>query len=192
MILESILTTGNLDGSTHIAPLGLHVADQDLIVAPFRPSRTLDNLLRTRVAVVNWSTDVRLFAGPVTGRHDFALLPARVVAGQRLAASQTHAEVAVIDLVEDSERPRLRCRIVHEEQHAPFRGLVRAQAAVVEAAILATRLHLLPRDKIERELTYLQIAIDKTAGPAEREAWDWLCDHFARWRGGVADDRSGP
>ena len=36
------------------------------------------------------------------------------------------------------------------------------------------RLHLLPREKIEAELIYLQIAIDKTAGERELEAWGWL------------------
>jgi hypothetical protein len=50
----------------------------------------------------------------------------------------------------------------------------RARAAVLEAAILATRLDMLPREKIESELAYLQIAIDKTAGEAEREAWDMV------------------
>jgi hypothetical protein len=47
----------------------------------------------------------------------------------------------------------------------------RARAAVLEAAILATRLHMLPPEKIEREIDYLKIAIDKTAGDAERRAW---------------------
>ena len=35
-------------------------------------------------------------------------------------------------------------------------------------------LGMLPRDKVETEMDYLQIAIDKTAGPLEQEAWDWL------------------
>jgi uncharacterized protein len=37
-----------------------------------------------------------------------------------------------------------------------------------------SRLHLLPRDKIEREIAYLEIAVSKTAGEREREAWGWL------------------
>ena len=36
------------------------------------------------------------------------------------------------------------------------------------------RLHMLPPEKVEREIGYLQIAIDKTAGPRERQAWGWL------------------
>ena len=45
---------------------------------------------------------------------------------------------------------------------------------MIEAAILVSRLHLLPRDKVEREWAYLEIAVGKTAGDREREAWGWL------------------
>ena len=72
--------------------------------------------------------------------------------------------------------------------HAPFKGFNRAQAAVIEAAILASRLHMLPREKIERELGYLQIAVEKTAGPREHEAWRLLVEkiedyfkHAPKW-----------
>ena len=58
----------------------------------------------------------------------------------------------------------------HEANHRPFRGMNRARAAVLEGAILVSRLGMLPPDKVDREIAYLQIAIDKTAGPAELEA----------------------
>ena len=77
---------------------------------------------------------------------------------------------------EDEQRPRFHCRVVHAASHAPFQGFNRAQAAVIEAAILASRLHMLPREKIERELGYLQIAVEKTAGPREHEAWRLLVE----------------
>ena len=47
---------------------------------------------------------------------------------------------------------------------------------MLEAAILVSRLHLLPWEKIDAEVKYLTIAIEKTAGPAEREAWGWLME----------------
>ncbi|HEY5065532.1 MAG TPA: hypothetical protein VIJ04_12015 [Xanthobacteraceae bacterium] len=43
--------------------------------------------------------------------------------------------------------------------HAPLKGFNRAQAAVIEAAILVSRLRLLLREKIEREMHYLEIAV---------------------------------
>ena len=62
------------------------------------------------------------------------------------------------------------------EQHAPFLGLNRAKAAVLELCILVSRLDFLPCDKIEREIDYLKIALDKTAGSDELEAWGWLME----------------
>jgi len=60
----------------------------------------------------------------------------------------------------------------------------RSRAAVLEAAILATRLNMLPREKIESELAYLAIAVEKTAGAAEREAWETVTDRiYAHLRG---------
>jgi hypothetical protein len=47
---------------------------------------------------------------------------------------------------------------------------------VLELAILVSRLSMLPREKIEAEITYLSIAIEKTASPDEREAWGWLME----------------
>jgi hypothetical protein len=60
--------------------------------------------------------------------------------------------------------------------HAPFRGLNRAKAAVLEAAILVSRLSMLPREKVDNEIAFLSISVEKTAGPEEREAWDWLME----------------
>jgi len=57
---------------------------------------------------------------------------------------------------------------------------------VLELAVLSTRLGMLPREKIEAELRYLQIAIDKTAGARELEAWEWLMERVDAWRRGEA------
>jgi uncharacterized protein len=93
-----------------------------------------------------------------------------------LEAALAHEELELLEVGDDPQRPRLLCRTVHEATHAPFRGFNRAQSAVVEAAILASRLSMLPREKIERELAYLTIGLEKTAGPREREAWSWLME----------------
>jgi hypothetical protein len=184
-IRESIVTTLNQDGTAHIAPLGVILEPPFLVLAPFQPSTTQDNLRRHPAACINYVTDVRVFAGCISGRRrDWPVRPAERIRGHRLEAALAHAEVEVALLVEDEERPRFRCREVHEASHAPFHGLNRAQAAVVEAAILVSRLHFLPMEKIDREIAYLEIAIDKTAGPDEREAWGWLMDAIAAYRAG--------
>jgi len=180
MIRETVVTTISADGRPHLAPLGLIAADADWVLAPFHPSTTLDNLRAVPQAVANYTDDVRIIAGCLTGRRDWPLVPADRVRPPRLAATLAHAELQVIDVTEDGQRPRFRCRVLHHAMHAPFAGFNRAQAAVVEAAILVSRLHMLPREKVDREIAYLAIAVEKTAGPEEREAWEWLMQAVGR------------
>jgi hypothetical protein len=175
MIREVIVTTIGATGETHLAPLGLIESGGEWIIAPFRPSTTLDNLKAVPFAVANHTDDPLLFAGLVTGRKNFPLVPTKGPV-PRLAGALAHAELGVARIEEDQERPRFFCKILHRGQHAPFEGFNRARNAILEAAILITRLHLLPREKVDREIAYLAIAIEKTAGEREREAWSWLME----------------
>ena len=176
IIRECIVTTLSEEGRVHIAPLGLIAEEGGWIIASFRPSATLDNLRSNPHAVANFTDDVLVFAGCLTGRKDWPTRPSTHVPGAVLEGTLAHAELAVAYVQEDEQRPRFHCRVVHEASHAPFKGFNRAQAAVIEAAILASRVHMLPREKIERELGYLQIAVEKTAGPREHEAWRLLVE----------------
>jgi uncharacterized protein len=183
MIRETVITSRAADGRVHVAPMGVTVLDDGYLIQPFRPSRTLDYVLETRCAALNFSDDVRIFAGCISGRkRDWPTLPATRLPTVRLDGALAHEEIEVERIEEDPVRPRLYCRAVHAETHAPFRGFNRAQAAVVEAAILVSRLHMLPPEKIDQEIAYLQIAITKTAGPAEEEAWRWMLEAIAAFR----------
>ncbi len=173
-ILESIVTTRGEDDTPHIAPMGVHREERHLLLKPFRPSRTLENLQHHGVAVVNRPDDVRVFAGCLTDRKDWPVTSADVIECPRLTSCLSHAEVEVVGFEDDDLRPTFRCKIVHEVAHAPFQGYNRAQAAVIELAILTSRLDRLPEDKLRREIDYLNIAIGKTAGDREQQAWDWL------------------
>ena len=174
MIRETIITTQDSEGRVHIAPMGVHDLGDELLIMPFRPSTTLDNLLESRCAVVNYTDDVRIFAGCLTGRRQWPLLDAEQIRGKRLANALAHAELKLTRIDENQQRPRLYCSVLHEVNHAPFRGFNRAQSSVLEAAILVSRLKFLPWEKIRTEIDYLRIGVEKTAGPAEQEAWEWL------------------
>jgi hypothetical protein len=186
MIRESIITTLSAAGVLHIAPMGVIWREGSPVLAPFRPSRTLDNLRENPCAVINHTDDVRLFAGCLTGRRDWPVGPAEKIRGAVIAGALSHQEIEVDSVEDDPVRPRFRCRVVHEAAHRSFLGFNRAQAAVIEGAILISRLELLPADKIDREMAYLAIAIEKTAGPVEREAWTWLEERLAGFRAAVA------
>lgn len=182
-IRETILTTINKAGNVHIAPLGIIQERDGWVIAPFRPSTTLDNLAEVPFAVANYTDDVRIFAGCLTGRKEWLTMPIPDCAVPRIEAALAHSVLTVVNFTDDGIRPRFFCQIISEEMHAPFTGMNRAKAAVLELAILVSRLRMLPRDKIEAEIAYLNISIEKTAGPAEREAWGWLMErveaHFA-------------
>lgn len=183
-IFEAVVSTAAPDGRPNISPLGVRwQPDGGVLLMPFAPSTTLDNILATRAAVLNLSTDVRVIAGCVTGRKDWPLVEVPGVPGvanRRLADTLRHVALELVEVTERvqeaTRRPVLRLRALHDVSHAPWPGFKRAQAAVLEGAVLISRLHLLPRAKVEAEMAYLQIAIDKTADAAEREAWGWLQD----------------
>ncbi len=189
LILETIVTTVSPEGALHLVPFGLIREDlgpEDLgpedsgyVLAPFRPSPTIDNLEASPFFAASSPRDIRVIAGAVTGRRDWPTEPCATIPGRRLADSFGHAEFEVLAVTEDAQRPRYRGRIRHMSAHAPFIGYNRAQAAVLEAAVLSTRLHMLEPGKVLSELTYLAIAIAKTAGPREREAWGWIEDKVA-------------
>jgi uncharacterized protein len=181
-IVETIVTTKNAKGEVHIAPLGLIAEGVNWVMAPFRPSRTLDNLREVPFAVASHTDDVRVFAGSLTGRKDWATRSAEKVDGAVLENAVSHWELAVDRVTEDDLRPRFSCRLVHAASHRPWGGFNRAQAAVLECAVLVSRLKMLPVDKIEAELKYLEIAVSKTAGEREQEAWGWLMERIAAWR----------
>lgn len=173
-IHEVVLITRDADGSPHIAPMGLRQRGEQCLIAPFRPSRTLDNLSRECTASINTTDDVRVYAGCLSGHHDWPVRPCQKVDGFYLADALSHREIEVERVVDEEVRPKLYCRVLHEVNHRPFQGYNRAQAAVLELAILVSRLQMLPRDKVEQEIAYLRIAIDKTAGEQELTAWQWL------------------
>lgn len=182
VIFETVISTLAADGTPHVAPMGIRYRDGEVILMPFKPSTTFANVVASGHAVLNILTDTRVFAGSVTGRRSWPVWPAERIPGVRLACALSHVELALAELQDDAQRPVLRMARVFEVTHAPYIGLNRAQAAVIEGAVLVSRLDMLPTAKVDAEMRYLQIAIDKTAAAGEHEAWGWLTEAVARHR----------
>jgi len=176
MIYETIVSSVNAEGVAHVTPFGIRMQDGLVVIAPFKPSTTLSNILATGHAVVNLTDDVRVFAAALAVKPVANLTPATKINGVRLTEVLAHKELKLVKFEDDDVRPQLFLEIVHEVQHQPFQGFNRAQAAVIELAVLVSRLKRLPLEKICQEIDYLTIAIDKTAGPRELEAWGWLIE----------------
>lgn len=188
MIYETIITSVNMQGDVHTTPFGIRMQDDMVIIAPYRPSVTLENILATGHAVLNLTDDVRVFAGALTRREAWSLVPAEKITGFRLADTLVHKELKLVKVENDQIRPQLFLEVVYEMQHLPFQGFNRAQAAVIELAVLVSRLKRLPLEKISQEMAYLAIAIEKTAGPRELEAWGWLVEAVDNHRAALDDE----
>ena len=185
-INEIILITECEDGSPYIAPFGILERDGLILIAPFRPSTSLDNLLSGRRATINTTDDVRIFAGALTGKRSW-LVEDRAGA-LILETTLTYKSLKLEKVEDDIQRPKLYFSVLKEEMLRPFQGYNRAQAAVVELCVLVSRLNMLPIEKITAELEYLRIAIEKTAGANEQEAWGWLVEAIENHRALVLGD----
>ena len=179
MIHEVIVTTINKDKKVHIAPMGVKILQSDskklVQISPFKPSQTLNNILETKIATVNYIDNVKVFSGIVTGeKKDWELEVSDEKCAPHLQNTNTHMNVKVSEDHDDPVRPRIVCEVINEQIHRPFLGFNRAQFSVIELAVLSTRLGRIDDNKIRNEMKYLKIGIDKTAGKNEKEAWEWI------------------
>lgn len=174
MIYEAVVSTRDRHGTAHFTPMGYRIDGDTVTLAPFVPSTTLENLRRESFAVINVTDDVSVIAGCLTGRRTWPAVATNHVPGFRLAEVLAHRELSVTQFDDDPVRPTFRLETVAAQSHQASLGFNRAQAAVLEAAILFTRLDWLEPAKVAREMAYLQIAVEKTAGPRELTAWQWI------------------
>ena len=177
MIIETIVTSMAADGSINYAPMGVEWGEEIIVLKPFLETTTFRNLRESRAAVVNLTDDVMLFAQGAISSPQFPWRPAAVVRGAVLEAACSWREIEVASIDDAPPRSRIEGRVVHTGLTREFLGFNRARHAVLEAAILATRTHLIPAEQIREEYARLQVVVDKTAGPREREAMAFLTDY---------------
>jgi len=170
VILETIVTTRDTGGAINFAPMGVEWGDEIIVLKPFLETSTFRNVSASRQAVVNLTDDVMLFAQGAISSPQFPWEPASVVQGAVLQAACSWREIEVLTIDATPPRSRIEARVVHRGVSREFLGFNRARHAVLEAAILATRTHLIPADQIRDEFARLQVIVEKTAGPREHEA----------------------
>jgi len=177
MIVESIVTSMDLGGRVNFAPMGVEWGDEIIVLKPFLETTTFRQVSQTRVAVVNLTDDAMLFAQGAISSPQFPWTPASTVRGAVLDAACSWRELEITAVDDTPPRSRIEARVVHRGIRREFIGFNRARHAVLEAAILATRTHLIPIEEIRQEYARLQIVVDKTAGPREREAMALLAEY---------------
>ena len=180
VILEGIVTTINDDGTPHVTPMG-PLVDRELTqftLRPFRTATTYKNLKRTGECVFHVTDDVELLARAAVDRLESApaMFPARTVQGFVLTDACRWFALRVRTLDDREERTTIECDVVDRGSLRDFFGFNRAKHAVVEAAILATRISRLPAEEIRAEFQRLAVIVNKTAGDQEHRAFQFLAD----------------
>ncbi len=188
MILEGIVTTISAEGVLNIAPMGPRVGtDMDrFVLRPFRTAQTYQNLRSHGEGVLHVTDDVLLLARAAVGRLDPVppVEGAERVRGYVLCDACRYYEFRVTAIDDRDERVTIEAQTVHSGRRRDFFGFNRAKHAVVEAAILATRIGLVPADEIAQEYRRLAVLVQKTGGPVEDEAFRFLSAYVEQARQG--------
>ena len=192
-IIEGIMTTVSHDQAdlpmrerVNIAPMGPIVTDamDRFVLRPFNTSTTYRNLKATGQGVFHVTDDVLLLARAAIGRvdpgDDVPTQSAKHVNGLVLSGACRYYELRVVELDDRDERTTIVAETVARDTLRPFIGLNRAMHAVVEAAILATRLHLTGAEPVLAEFDRLDVLVAKTGSARERQAMTELRQHVER------------
>jgi uncharacterized protein len=182
MIIESIVTTTNPDGTANISPMGpVFGNERDMFeLRPYAGSQTLDNLRQRKEGVVHIVDDALLFVRALTNRWE-ARPPmhlATAVSAPMLKEYLRAIEFRVRFLDDSSHRASVQCEIVEQHIGKPPRGICRGLNAVIEACILVSRVEFLPAAQIDLQLPGLQKIVDKTGSPCDIKAMELLLNHY--------------
>lgn len=176
VILEAILGVSDIYDQTRFAPMGATVADEGapdrVLIRPFSSSKTGSLLLQKGCGVLNFTDDVFLFV--LTALTD--INPAACAAV--LDNVCYWWEITVDGVTKDgvADRWDIECRVVAKNTVRMFSSFNRGKHAVLEAAILASRVSLIyePRAHLTESIKELEKIVIKTGGERELEAFDLI------------------
>ena len=180
MITETIVTTLNEEGEANFAPMGVTIGEGEILIRPYKESATYRNLLATRDAVVNLTDNALLFAQGAVSSPQFPAFPADLVHGLVLKDACSYYECSVREADTAHERANFYCRVLKKAVLRDFVGFNRAKNAIIEAAILATRVRFLGVEHILQEYRRFSEIVKKTGGEQETRAMQYLQEYVER------------
>lgn len=181
MIIEGLITCVVTDQSPpHVAALG-PVVDQALTHWTLRPfqSSKIFSLLRQHSRCVFHTLDdalpvVQLVLG-LTPDLSYRQLPSGVWVIEQ-ACHWYELKIEAWDV--SAPRSEAQASLVEHGELRTFWGWNRAKHALLEAAILISRAHMMQPTELRWQLQALQTPIEKTAGERERIAWALIVQRF--------------
>ncbi len=183
MIVETIISTLDEAGNPNFAPMGLVWGEEFVTVRPFRNTRTYQNLVSSGYAVANLTDDVGAFVQCGLYGKVLPYFPAQVAPGVVFQETCSWLEMVVAERGGSDDRAELRCRVLHKGRQKDFLGFCRARNAVIEVAILATRLAFIEREIIEKKLMYYMKIVEKAGDEAEKQAFRLVYDYIRERKG---------
>lgn len=184
MIIEGLVTSVDQEGRVNLAPMGPIVRGEfeSLVLRPFQPSTTFNNLSAVRCGVFHVVDQVDVIAKAAIGMLTELpeMEPASTVRGVVLKNCCRWFEFTVDSVDAAEARSVMPSTIVHRGERRSFGGFNRARHAVLEAAILATRLHLIPAHEVQSAVGFLEPAVQKTGDALEKQSFQMLKDYMVR------------
>lgn len=182
-IIETIFSTLDPMGQPNFAPMGVVWGEAEMVVRPFRHTSTYRNLVATGCGVANLTDNVLSFARSALGKVQFPHFPARHVPGVVMKEACNWRELEVIAVGGGDDRAEICCRVAGKGRQRDFLGFNRGKNAVIEAAILITRLHMHDESDVWAAFERYGEIVAKTGGKQEQEAMQYLRDYARRWFG---------
>jgi uncharacterized protein len=149
LIMETIVSTSDSTGHYDAAPMGIVKNKDQLTIKPFTSSLTYENLKTTKCAVVNVTSDPKLFyitafkeANPNGKLSPEMFEKAETVSAPKLRKADATVEVTVNKSRSlSSERAEFLCEVQYVDAPKIFpKVYCRAQFATIEAIVHATRI----------------------------------------------------
>lgn len=186
LIIETILSSCGKDGKINFAPVGVHIPDDTLQLSEvneielflYSGSRTYSNLTDIPEGVINFTDDILSFVEAAVNSPHFPETPSQFIRPPRMAAAKTVWEFVIISFDRSTEPARIIGKVLFRKELAGFYGLCRARGAILEAAILATRLAWIPAGKITEAWPQWREIVARTGGIREQKAFQILTAFF--------------
>lgn len=183
MIIEGLITTVDLEGTVNLAPMGPIVNGdfESFLLRPWKGSQTYSNLCAGDTAVFHVVDEVDLIAKSVmkTVSQSPPMNKAHQVNGWVLEDCCRWFEIQIVDRDLTSDRAEIQAEVVYSGERRAFRGFNRARHAILEAAILATRIQFLEQDEVALQFEYFRSAVEKTGTDRHQQLFQSLSDFVA-------------
>ena len=151
MIVETVTTTINPDGTVNCAAMGVEWGDEEIAIMPYRPTRTLRNLAGRAARRSSTSPTTSCCSRRPRSRIRSRRPGRRPSSTAPCSPTPARGARSTVDAIDATgPRARVTTRVVGRGSGREFIGFNRACHAVLEASILASRARRLPAGRDPR------------------------------------------